>query len=362
MIYDFKNRKIFFSLEPAHSETIFDLKYNPIDYGIFATCSFDGFVKIWNMKENKIIYNLKQELPPIDEKEKKEKSKDEKQLDTRVHIYSLKWSPIEKNLIASGDNYGSLRIWCVNKQKSLAYIRLNIINEAQLIGIDWDSNNNIVATSLENIYLCSYASNKINLNKIIKSPSVIFQCKFNPFDLSVFAVACVDNTIRLYDNTNEKPISTLTGHNRKVFGLAFNSKRKGILASTSDDFRIGVWDIERNLNFFLTGHTNNTRQVLWLPTFNNILISGSWDGIIRIWNVDTVSCIGQIEQHFSDVYGIDISPHHPFLLTSCSRDNSIRFFNLLLCTKNLVEYIINFENKNLDLAIFTYSFIIFLVS
>jgi hypothetical protein len=56
------------------------------------------------------------------------------------------------------------------------------------------------------------------------------------------------------------------------------------------------------------------------------------------------SCIGEISEHYSDVYGIDLSPHHPFLLTTCSRDNSIRFFNILNTVHKLTDIILCFDD------------------
>lgn len=338
IIYDLKFRKTVFELPPAHSETIFDLKYNPLNYGIFATGSYDSCIKIWDINKNKIISNLRVDhIASIQEKKKLEEPE-------RVTIYSLKWSVNDKNLLASGDSKGHVRIWDISKNKMQTNIKLSSALEPHIIGIDWENGNNILASCLDSVYILKYENQKLSIYKTFKVGNNTFQVKFNPYDTSSFAVGCQDNTIKIYTDVNDKPLKTLTGHTKKVFGLAYNSRKKNILASTSDDFRVGIWDLEGSTNYFLTGHTNNTRQALWLPDFPQILITGSWDGTIRVWNTEMVSCISVINEHYSDVYGLDISPHHPMLLTSSSRDNSVRFWNLAFQPGNYIKLIMEIEN------------------
>ena len=229
---------------------------------------------------------------------------------------------------ASGDSKATLRIWDISKQKQIVCMKLNNSPETNIVGIDWDENGNIVTASLDTIYLIKYDNAKLTQTKIFKQTCGVFQTRYSPHEKNVFAAALLDSTIKIFNENNEKPLKVLSGHTKKVFGIAFN-KKTNILASTSDDCKIGVWDLDKNTNHFLLGHTHNTRQVVWVPDSPSLLISGSWDGTIRIWNVDACICMCQINEHHSDVYGLDISPHYPFLLLSCSRDNSIRFWNLI---------------------------------
>ena len=40
-----------FVTAPAHSETIFDLHFCPANSNVFATCSYDGYVKLWSVAQ-----------------------------------------------------------------------------------------------------------------------------------------------------------------------------------------------------------------------------------------------------------------------------------------------------------------------
>jgi WD40 repeat protein len=336
IIFDIKKKKKLFNLMPGHSETIFDLEYNKLNYGTFATCSFDGSIKVWDLNNNKILcnYNTEQDKTPYDNKSISSLNSNSS---IKISLYSLKWSPTNKDLLLTGDSIGVIRIIDTSKIKQLSKLVLNFKDNNQVVGIDWDYNDNILATCHDSAYVVKYENMKLSLVKVIKTNVSLYQIKFNPFDYTMFAAGSLDGQIRFFKDNNDKAYKVLSGHTKKAFGLSFNPKLKNIMASSSDDFKIGIWDLGKNSNFFLSGHTNNSRQLLWLNDFPNVLISGSWDGTIRIWNIDVAECIGLIDEHYSDVYGLGISPHHPFVLTSSSRDNSIRFWDILCLSKNLVK-------------------------
>jgi WD40 repeat protein len=57
-VYDLAIKKKIFLSEPNHSETIFDAKFHPLDPYLLATCSFDGKIKLWNIKSLRCIQTM----------------------------------------------------------------------------------------------------------------------------------------------------------------------------------------------------------------------------------------------------------------------------------------------------------------
>jgi len=346
IIQDLKSNRLAFKLEPGHSESIFDLKFSTLQSGIFASCSNDGSIKVWDMNKNKVVCALRIEstLNYMKTAVKSNSSSDISFLDNfKNSILCLKLSSIEKNLLLSGDTNGNLRLWDISKEKLLDSFKftssLKEPKEIQVLGIDWDLENNIVCTGNENAILFKLENGKLAVkNKLeVSPPTVLFQVKFNPSEPLSFFAAALDGTIKVFNDKNKKNVSELKGHQKKVFGICFNPERSGIFASSSDDFKIGIWDLTKNnKSNFLSGHTNNVRQLIWLKYHGNILISGSWDGTIKFWNIDLLACIYTITEHYSDVYGLDISTDHPYLLMSSSRDNSIRCWNIPIFADKLV--------------------------
>lgn len=107
------------------------------------------------------------------------------------------------------------------------------------------------------------------------------------------------------------------GHNGRSFNSSWSPLISGLLASGSDDKTINIWQIElKNCKKedkqiddlkpirILTGHTSNVRALCWNLEHKNILLSGSWDSTICIWDALKGSLISVVKDHVADVYSI----------------------------------------------------------
>jgi len=75
-------------------------------------------------------------------------------------------------------------------------------------------------------------------------------------------------------------------HTRRVSSLAWNPQ-KAILASSSYDRSIRIWDLETGEQIkALEGHEGIVSEVVWNPA-GTLLASSSWDNTIRIWSGTT---------------------------------------------------------------------------
>ena len=57
-LFNFHKKKLEFSTEPGHYETIFDIQLKPADENLLATCSYDGTAKIWDVRTMKVKITL----------------------------------------------------------------------------------------------------------------------------------------------------------------------------------------------------------------------------------------------------------------------------------------------------------------
>ena len=78
----------------------------------------------------------------------------------------------------------------------------------------------------------------------------------------------------------------------------------------------------------LTGHTQFVRALSWNFEHRNLLLSGSWDSSIRLWDALSGACLLVINDHIADVYSIASHPERPFTYISASRDTTVRVWEI----------------------------------
>ena len=139
-------------------------------------------------------------------------------------------------------------------------------------------------------------------------------------------MSAYDGTIRFWDAATGTPLKTITGHTGS-FGRAVAFSPDGtILANvgTGDD-TIPIRNVQSGqLLRTLTEHTDIVASVAYSPDGRN-LVSGDWEGHIRIWDVDTGELLKTFTGHEEGVPSLVYSPdgdntyewelgqYHPYL-------------------------------------------------
>ncbi|KAI8062153.1 hypothetical protein BC940DRAFT_359073 [Gongronella butleri] len=108
----------------------------------------------------------------------------------------------------------------------------------------------------------------------------VLDTAFNPFNDYVIASGSEDSKIMIwnipeqYDEDLEHvaPVAKLAGHQRKVGHVSFHPVAENVLASTSTDLTIKLWDVEKGLEKQeITGHTDIIQSFAW--NYNGSLIA-----------------------------------------------------------------------------------------
>ena len=371
-LFDEINNKIKYIINDSPYQNILDLKISPNDEVIIAASS-DGNIRLYSTKDNfklihifntnKNIFNIR--TVPSSKENKKLNGYFNILYNNSNHITSLRWSPKHKNLFASGDSVLNLRIFdifvkkqvisyqcMINKDKN----NLNMNNKSNnfiIQGIDWNEFDNILVCVNISLFLFSFSINNqkgkneysLILIAELKLNNLVYNPQFDPNNESIIC-PCEDGNIYFYSTTNDKlgkiidifssPSKEIKGHKKRINNITFNIS-KTILASASEDMKIGLYDfvksketpmskITHSIKKFLVGQESPIIQILFL--IDDTLLSSSRNGSVCIWDIQKQQLKYNLKENLSDIYCLNSFNKHPFLFITAGNDCSIRFWNL----------------------------------
>jgi F-box/WD-40 domain protein 7 len=123
-------------------------------------------------------------------------------------------------------------------------------------------------------------------------------------------------------------VMTLAGHSGEVRCLHLEGNR---LVSGSTDLTIKVWDLSNSHSWSaiacrvtMVGHTDTVRCVQ-MDSGRDLVISGSYDSSLKVWELRTGTCLRTLRGHEGPVLAIQARGN---LLVSGSGDRTLRLWTL----------------------------------
>ena len=179
-----------------------------------------------------------------------------------------------------------------------------------------EKSNPILCTGENSIFLFNYDNNEI-IKEIEQKNKFIYSYCFLPNDK--IATGNSNGVIYIYDTKTGEKSKRIEEHCLSVRNLEFN-KNKNILYSASDDLHINQIDMN-TLKLFspIVGHKEPISDIIYNEQ-KDLLITSSFDGTIKIWDLKTNSnCIQTLELNSKNpIWDIGVSESGDFIAFTAS--------------------------------------------
>lgn len=310
----------------GHCETVFDCRFAAHNPDLISSCSYDGTIRIWDTKPLGLQTSITARKP----------------------VYSVDWSP-NGEMIAAGMLSGEVAVFSTSTGKEVW--RKTVCDDVAW-KLSWSkAEPGVLAVASRDGNATVVAAHDGATLRTYRHASPVYGIDFDPIYGKLLAVGGYDGKGRIYFLEHQRlwPVATLVGHSAEISQMVFNPLVPNIIATTSNDFTVRVWRIADSVwnlctnpagidaigdwvylqpLLTLTGHTNKTRGLVWNPLCPYLLISGSWDATIRMWDTRSGAGVHTARAHAADVYSLSIHPQRPTILVSASRDTTVRFWYL----------------------------------
>ena len=193
-----------------------------------------------------------------------------------------------------------------------------------------------------------------NLHSITELSSNVKCIEFIGLSGSILASSSSDCTIRLWDisqSKNTRCISTLVGHKARIWDLSSFSSGNAIVSGSSDG-TVRLWDISQTVPWAMEGNKNkhreeNTSTLLFDNLSSDIyavqvhpdstqVLFGGYDRKIRLTDIESQSTLQTLISHSSSVTSLCFNQQGR-IVVSGSKDRSTKLWDLSsgVCIKSL---------------------------
>ncbi|KAJ2912197.1 hypothetical protein MD484_g8213, partial [Candolleomyces efflorescens] len=203
-----------------------------------------------------------------------------------VPVRCAKFIPRKNWFVAGSDDY-QLRVFNYNTHEKVAafeahpdYIRCLTVHPTLPIVLTGSDDMTIKAWDWEKGWK--------NIQIFEGHTHYIMSLSFNPKDGNTFISACLDRTVKLWSLASSSPNVTLDAHEKGVNYVDFYpGTDKPYLVTCGDDKSVKIFDyLSKSCVQTMEGHTNNVSFAVFLDNLP-VVVSGSEDGTIKIWNAST---------------------------------------------------------------------------
>ncbi|KAK4898605.1 Coronin-like protein crn1 [Elasticomyces elasticus] len=139
--------------------------------------------------------------------------------------------------------------------------------------------------------------------------AAVLDTDWNPFNDDIIASGSDDGKVfvwkvpdgfTLHTDADEpadvKPVGKLSGHSRKVGHVLFNPAAENVLASSSGDYTVKIWDLEDGHSNMTLKHNDIVQSLSWSAN-GSMMVTTSRDKKLRFWDVRQEKPAHEVQGH-----------------------------------------------------------------
>ena len=287
----------------GHTDKVTSIALSP-DGRVIASASFDGTIRLWDIKTGQTIKELSISKMPL---------------------FAVSFSPDGQYIAYSYavDEDCSIYIWNLNKNCHQCVLKGH---ESVIRSISFSHDGSSLVSASNDGTVRIWDISKGKCKKVMcDEGKFMLSAVYSP-DGSYIAAASYDKYVRIWSAVSGKLIHKLDGHTDIVTNVAFSPDGR-MLASGSEDNTICIWDTNTwECKRVLKGHNRFVTSTVFSPD-GLFLVSGSLDGTLRFWETEEGQCVCVLKGHTDRVNTV-LFHQGGRLVISSSDDATIRIWEL----------------------------------
>ncbi|HIK05977.1 MAG TPA: pentapeptide repeat-containing protein, partial [Trichormus sp. M33_DOE_039] len=234
---------------------------------------------------------------------------------------TVAFSPDGK-LLATGEEYGRVRLWNANSGKELLTLTGH---ESGVYSVAWSGDGLTLASGGDDgtVKLWDVQTGDCRLT-LAGHSDWVRSVAWSGDDLTL-ASGSNDKTVKLWDVQTGDCRLTLAGHESVVSSVAWSGD--GLTLASGGDNTVKLWDVQTgDCQLTLAGHESGVYSVVWSGD-GLTLASGSNDKTVKLWDVQTGDCRLTLASHSDWVWSVAWSGDD-LTLASSSEDETVKLWDV----------------------------------